>query len=153
MARLTRDKGFSLESWDFYGDFGRFSDIILPIFEGAIDEYLKEETPFYHYIPLIDCFDEKERRDPNRPLKLAWSFGLNEDRDAYVYETSVDERVALEFEMHRINDGRGNRYTMTSAQVENFKLFATALRELADKIDVELTKTDVEPEKGEDDGN
>jgi len=143
MARLTRDKGFSLGEWDFYGDFGRFTETILPVFEFAIDEYLKEETPFYHYIPLIDCF-EKEDRDPNRPLKLVWSFGFNEDRDAYVYETSLDERVALEFDMHRINDGRRDKYTMTSAQVENFKLFATALRELADKIDVELTKVVLE---------
>lgn len=147
MARRKQGKGFSLESWDFYGDFGRFSEIIVPVFEGAIDEYLKEETPFYHYIPLIDCF-EKEDRDPNRPLKLVWSFGFNEDRDAYVYETSLDERVALEFDMHRINDGRRDKYTMGSTEVENFKLFATALRELADKIDVELTKVELEQTNG-----
>ena len=143
MARLKRDKGFSLSEWDFYGDFGRFNEVILPIFEEAIDNYLKEETPFYVNIPLLDYFEE-HNEDPNRPLKLMWSFGLNEDRDAYVYETSLDERVALQFEMLRINDEVRDKYSMTAARVEKFKLFATALRELADKIDVELTKVVLE---------
>lgn len=142
-ARLKREQGFSLGEWDFHGDFGRFTEAILPIFESAIDEYLKEETPFYHYIPIIDCFGEGNR-DPNRPLKLMWSFGFNEDRDAYVYETSLDERVALEFDMRRTEDG----YDITSVEAENFKLFATALRELADKIDVELTKVKLEQTNG-----
>lgn len=147
MARLKRDKGFSLSEWDFYGDFGRFTETILPVFEFAIDEYLKEETPFYVNIPLLDCFEE-HNEDPNRPLKLMWSFGLNEDRDAYVYETSLDERVALQFEMLRINDEARDKYSMTAARVEKFKLFATALRELADKIDVELTKVKLEQADG-----
>lgn len=145
MAHLTRHKGFSLDEWDFEVDFGRFTDTIVPVFEGAIDEYLKEETPFYAYIPLLDVFDEHQG-DPNRPLKLGWSFGFDEDRGAYIYETSIDERVALQFEMLRINDGVGDKYSMTAARVEKFKLFSAALRELADKIDVELTKVVTEQE-------
>ena len=143
MAHRKRQRGFSLDEWDFEADFGRFTDTIVPVFEDAIDNYLKEETPFYVIIPLLDYFEE-HNEDPNRPLKLMWSFGLNEDRDAYVYETSLDERVALQFEMLRMNDEARDKYLMTAARVEKFKLFATALRELADKIDVELTKVKLE---------
>jgi hypothetical protein len=142
-------EGTSFDNWEFGGEFGLFEEKIVPVFEEAIDNTFKEDAPFYFVIPQLCPWEKK----PERPLTLEVHLGFNEDRDAYVYETSVDERVALEFEMHRINDGRGNKYTMTSAQVENFKIFATALRELADKIDVELTKTDVEPEKDEDDGS
>ena len=74
---------------------------------------------------------------------MMWTFGLNEDRDAYTYETSIDERVALLFEMRR----GGSEYDMTPDEVERYKLFATALRELADKIDVELTKVVLETEE------
>lgn len=142
MVPRKRDKGFSLDEWDFEGDFGRFGDIIVPVFEDAIDNYLKEETPFYTIIPIIECFQE-HNSDRNRPLKLMWTFGLNEDRNAYTYETGIDERVALEFQMRR----RGLEYDMTLDEVERYKLFATALRELADKIDVELTKVVLETEE------
>lgn len=142
MVPRKRDQGFSLDEWDFYGDFGRFAGTIIPVFEDAIDTYLKEETPFYTFFPLLECFQE-HNSDRNRPLKMMWTFGLNEDRDAYTYETSIDERVALLFEMRR----GGSEYDMTPDEVERYKLFATALRELADKIDVELTKVVLETEE------
>ena len=144
MARLKRDKGFSLDEWGFEVDFGRFTDTIVPVFEEAIDEYLKEETPFYTFFPTLHPYSEKDR-DPNRPLKLMWTFGLNEDRDAYTYEVSIDERVALEFEMRRTEAG----YDMTPDEVERYRLFAAALRELADKIDVELDTVKLEQTDGQ----
>ena len=145
MVPRKRDRGFSLDEWDFEDDFGRFTDTIVPVFEDAIDNYLKEETPYYFFFPLLECFQE-HNLDRNRPLKMMWTFGLNEDHNAYTYETSIDERVALEFEMRR----GGSGYEMTPDDVEGYKLFATALRELADKIDVELTKVEETKEQTND---
>lgn len=142
MVPRKRDRGFSLDEWDFEDDFGRFTDTIVPVFEDAIDNYLKEETPYYFFFPLLEPYQE-HNSDRNRPLKMMWTFGLNEDRNAYTYETSIDERVASLFEMHR----GGSEYHMTPDEVEKYKLFATALRELADKIDVELTKVVLETEE------
>ena len=149
MARLKRDKGFSLDEWDFEVDFGRFTDTIVPVFEDAIDNYLKDETPFYTFFPSLHPYSKKDR-DPDRPLKLVWTFGLNEDRDAYTYDTSIDERVALEFDMRRTwRDSNNFSYDMTPDEVERYRLFATALRELADKIDVELDRVKLEQTDGQ----
>lgn len=148
-------EGTSFDNWEFGGEFGLFEEKIVPVFEEAIDNTFKEDAPFYFVIPQLCPWEKK----PERPLTLEVHLGFNEDRDQHIYRSSLDERVAVKFEMHRIYEdyrkkhpGSGD-YSMSAEEIERYAMFATALRELADKIDVELTKTDVEPQKDEDDGS
>ena len=139
-------EGTSFDGWQFGDDFGVFEDKITPVFEEAIDDTFTAEAPFYFVIPQISCWEEK----PEKPLTLEVHFGFNEDRNQYIFRSSLDERIAIEFEMHRTYDQFRQKhpdvgdYSMNADELERFKTFAAALRELADKIDVELTKTEVE---------
>lgn len=127
-------EGVSLSEWDFSGEFGRFEEVIKPIFEESIDATFKEEAPFYFCVPQIESWSA----EPEMPLTLKVSFGFNEDRDQHIYQSSLDERIASEFETRRYYDD--DKYDMDPEEVLRFQKFAAALRELADKIDVELTK-------------
>jgi hypothetical protein len=147
MLSRERGEGFSLAEWDFYGNFGALSDVIVPTFEAAIEEYLTEETPFYFVVPALEGDPTVE--EAYKPLDFFLSFGFGENRDAYVYKSSIDARVAMEFDMRRRY--ADNAYVMTAAEIESFKGFSAALRELADKMDVELAKVILQPE--EDDTN
>ena len=138
--------GTSFAGWEFGDDFGVFQDKIVPIFEEAIDNTFKEEAPFYFAIPQISPWGKK----PERPLTLEVHLGFDHGRNQHTYRSSLDERIALEFEMHRTYDHYrqkhpdSSEYSMSTDEIERYKEFVAALRELADKIDVELTKVEVE---------
>lgn len=130
-----RNKGVSFDEWDFYGAFGRFEEHIVPVFAEAIEEFFEGETPFYFTFPFIEY--DTGAKDVTPTLAFRIYFGFDDGMDAYIYESSIDDRIASEFGKNRVLSGA---YDMNEQQVKEYQTFAAALRELADKIDVELTK-------------
>lgn len=129
--------GTDFNGWYFEGDFGVFTDKILSVMAAAFDETFREEPPFYYDFPQLSGFSDK----PSKPLAFDISFGFNEDRDQHEYRGSVCEHVAVGFDGYK-RYGE-DTYDMPADVVERFAEFSAALRELADKIDVELTKVTI----------
>jgi hypothetical protein len=132
MVQRVKGDGTSFSDWDFKGDFGHLGETILSTMEDAIDGYCEESAPFYFKFLQIESFEP----EPPMPLAFEIAFGFNEDRDQHVYQTSIDERVAVELGLHATDEG----YDMYAEGKARFLKFGAALRELADKIDTEMSK-------------
>lgn len=127
--------GIDITSWDFYAEFGALEKIILSKINNALTEVWKEEVPFTLDIPQLSGFDE----EPEWPLALEIDFGFNEKTEEMRYTHSLDKVVAIGFDMHRNHDG-----TYGAEFIARASKFRDALRELADKMDVELQKVETE---------
>jgi hypothetical protein len=136
MFRHVGGTGIAFDDYNFSGVFGCLQETIMTVIEEGVDDDLKKSPPFYCTLPQIECWED----EPDTPLAILVSFGFNEDRDQHLYRSSIDERVAVEFGLNAVSGG----YSMSAGQIQRFEKFRDALRELADKIDVELTKVTLE---------
>ena len=138
------NKTLSLDEWDFSACFGTLSDAIKSVFAVALDEYFRKEPPFTLYVPQLDPYIE----EPVSPLDIRINFGFSDDRDEHHYIHSIDKIVAIEFDTHRTHQSSG--YLMSTERLRRFKRFSAALRELADKMDVELTNVRIKEDEDDD---
>ena len=130
----VRGGPITLDDWDFYEAFGEMEGYIKPVFAGVFEATFKGNPPFTAELLQINSFT----REPELPLTIRVRFGFNWGKDQHIYEHSIDKLVAIEFSMHSIPGT--DTYSMRPQLIGRFNKLRDALRELADKIDVELVK-------------
>jgi hypothetical protein len=123
--------GIDITAWDFSEEFGVLEKHILKQIGDSFTVALKKEAPVSLDIPQLSFYAP----EPELPLEIKIGFGLGADNDQMYFTHSLDKIVAIDLDCNRNRDG-----TYSGEFVARATKFRDALRELADKMDIELKK-------------